>query len=183
MFNKFKTAFVLVVIGGLAGLIIFGVNELTYERIEANIVEQEKSYYREIFDFDKDFNMFLEINELNGELDQEIVIYEADASGNKIAGVIYGYAYKDITKNNYGDITVIVGIDLAGNIAKVVIGSNNNTPTFVNKIESKYLFKFENQDISDYSIDTFTGASYTYGSVTNAIDLASSYYLTNRGDE
>ena len=112
MFNKLKTAFVLVVIGGLAGIIIFGVNELTYERIEANIVEQEKAYYREIFDFEKDFNMFLEINELDGELDQEIIIYEADSNGNKIDGVIYGYAYKDITKNNYGDITVIVGIDL-----------------------------------------------------------------------
>ena len=183
MFNKLKTALVLVVIGGLSGLIIFGVNELTYEQILANIEEQEKAYYREIFDIDEDFNMFLEVNELNGELDQEIIIYEADDDGLKIDGVIYGYAYKDITKNNYGDITVIIGIDLDSNIAKVVIGSNNNTPTFVNKIKTKYLDSFIGQDISDYNIDTFTGASYTYGSVTNAIDLASTYYLESRGDE
>jgi len=183
MLNKLKTAFVLVFIGGLSGLIIFSVNELTYEQIEANIVEQEKAYYRDIFALSDDFNMFLEIIELDGELDQEILIYEADSNGLKIDGVIYGYAYKDITKNNYGDITVIVGIDLSGNIAKVVIGSNNNTPTFVNKIETKYLGGFVNQDIADYSIDSFTGASYTYGSVTNAVDLASTYYLGNRGDE
>ena len=31
MFNKLKTALVLVVIGGLSGLIIFGINELTEE--------------------------------------------------------------------------------------------------------------------------------------------------------
>ncbi len=183
MFSKLKTALVLVVIGGLSGLIIFGVNELTWERIEANIEDQEKAYYREIFDIEDDFNMYLEVTELDGELDQEIVVYEADTSGNKIAGVIYGIAYKDITKNNYGDITTIVGIDLDGNIAKVVIGSNNNTPTFVNKIKTKYLDSFINQDISDYSVDTFTGASYTYGSVTNAVKLASDYYFENRGDE
>ena len=183
MFSKLKIALVLVVIGGLSGLIIFGVNELTEERIQANIEEQEKAYYRDIFGIDDDFEMFLDITELDGELDQEIVIYEADGSGNKIDGVIYGVAYKDITKNNYGDITIIVGVDLTGKIAKVVIGSNNNTPTFVNKIKTKYLDSFTNQDISDYNVDTFTGASHTYGSVTNAIRLASDYYLESRGDE
>lgn len=185
MFSKLKTALVLVVIGGLSGLIIYGINELTWERIEANIKAQEEAYYRDIFDLDDEFNMFLEINELDGNLDQEIVIYEADPENEdlKLNDVIYGIAYKDITKNNYGDITIIVGIDLDGNIAKVVIGSNNNTPTFVNKIKTKYLDSFTNQDISDVSIDTFTGASYTYGSVTDAIDFASSYYLENRGDE
>lgn len=183
MLSKLKTALVLVIIGGLSGLIIFSVNELTYEQIESNIEEQEKAYYRDIFNIADDFNMYLEITELDGELDQEILVYEADSNGNKIDGIIYGYAYKDITKNNYGDITVIVGIDLSSNIAKVVIGSNNNTPTFVNKIKTKYLDSFINQDIDDYSIDSFTGASYTYGSVTNAVNLASTYYLENRGDE
>jgi Na+-translocating ferredoxin:NAD+ oxidoreductase RnfG subunit len=183
MFNKLKTALVLVVIGGLSGLIIFGINELTEDTIQANIEEQEKAYYRDIFGIDDNFNMYLDITELDGELDQEVVIYEADASGNKIQGVIYGVAYKDISKNNYGDITVIVGVDLTGKIAKVVIGSNNNTPTFVNKIKTKYLDSFIDQDISDYNVDTFTGASYTYGSVTNAIGLASDYYLESRGGE
>ncbi len=183
MFSKLKIALVLVVIGGLSGLIIFGVNELTYKQIKINIEEQEKAYYRDIFNIKDDFNMYLDITELDDDLDQEIVIYEADSSGNKIDGVIYGVAYKDITKNNYGDITIIIGVDLSGKIAKVVIGSNNNTPTFVNKIETKYLNGFTNQDINDYSVDTFTGASYTYGSVTNAIRLASDYYLESRGDE
>jgi len=183
MLSKLKTAMVLVIIGGLSGLIIFGVNELTKEQIESNIQEQEKAYYRDIFGIDDDFKMFLDVTELDGDLDQEIVIYEADSSGNKIDGVIYGVAYKDIANNNYGDITVLVGVDLSGKIAKVVIGSNNNTPTFVNKIKTKYLDSFINQDISDYSVDTFTGASYTYGSVTKAISLASDYYLESRGDE
>lgn len=183
MLNKLKTALVLVIIGGLSGFIIFGVNELTSEQIQTNIGEQEKAYYRDIFGIDDDFKMYLDITELDGELDQEIVIYEADSNNNKIDGVIYGIAYKDIAKNNYGDITVLVGIDLEGNISKVVIGSNNNTPTFVNKIKTKYLDSFIGQDISDYSVDTFTGASYTYGSVINAIGLASDYYLESRGDE
>ena len=137
MFSNLKTALVLLIIGGLSGLIIFGINELTYERIASNVEEQEKAYYRNIFGIDDDFNMFLDITELDGELDQEIVIYEADVDGNKIDGVTYGIAYKDITKNNYGDITIIIGVDLDGNIAKIVICSNNNTPTFVNIIKTK----------------------------------------------
>lgn len=181
MFSKLKTAMVLVVIGGLSGLIIFGVNELTEDQININIEEQEKAYYRDIFGIDDEFDMFLDITELDGELDQVIEIYEADANGNKLNDEIYGIAFKDETKNNYGDITVIVGIDLDGIITKVVIGSNNNTPTFVNKIKTKYLDGFTGQEIIDYSVDTFTGASYTYGSVTNAVELASQYYLESVG--
>ena len=178
MFNKLKTAFVLVVIGGLSGAIIFGVNELTYKQIEENLQEQEESYYKEIFNLSDDDVIYLEYLELDGALDQEITIRENDEFGD-----IIGYVYKDATKNNYGDITVLVGIKLDGTISNVVIASTGNTPTFVNKIKSKYLVNFVDQDISDVTIDTFTGASYTYGSVVETVELANTYYSMNRGDE
>ena len=178
MFSKLKTALVLVVIGGISGLIIFGVNELTYERIEANLIEQEEAFYKEIFSLEDDALIFAEKIEIDGDLDQEIVIRDTNESG-----AIIGYIYKDATKNNYGDITVLVGINLDGSIANIVIASTNNTPTFVNKIESKYLAGFVDQDITDVTVDTFTGASYTYGSVVTTIEFANTYYSENRGDE
>ena len=122
--------------------------------------------------------IYLEYLDIDGALDQEITIRENDEFGDVI-----GYVYKDATKNNYGDITVLVGIKLDGTISNVVIASTGNTPTFVNKIKSKYLVNFVDQDISDVTVDTFTGASYTYGSVVETVELANTYYSMNRGDE
>ena len=161
-----------------SGGIIYGVNEVTYKQIAENIRIQEESYYKEIFGLLEEDVIFLKELDIDGDLDQEITIRENDEFGDVI-----GYVYKNETKNNYGDITVLVGINLDGTIANVVISSTSNTPTFVNRIKTKYLASFVNQDISDVTIDTFTGASYTYGSVVNTIDFANTYYSENRGDE
>ena len=54
MLDKLKTALVLVVIGALSGIIIFGVNEATAQDIIDNREERELDYFKEIFDLDPD---------------------------------------------------------------------------------------------------------------------------------
>jgi len=95
---------------------------------------------------------------------------------------VIGYIYKSLEKNNYGDVTVLVGIKVDGEISKVVISDTSNTPTFVNRIRSKYISNFMNQDTQNLTYDSKTGATYTYTSVATVVENASAYYLESRGE-
>jgi len=167
MFDKLKTALVLVVIGGLSGLLIYGVNELTYETIAKNRKEQEELYYKEMFGLSSDTVIIYDEDNPDGEL-LEIFDFE----NNTI-----GFAYKSVDKNQYGDITVLVGIYVDGTIADVVISNTTNTANYVKKITSNYILNFADQNIETYTIDSTTGASHTYESVVEAIDSAKDLFL------
>lgn len=175
MLDKLKTALVLFVIGSLSGLIIFGVNNLTVDTIAENKRIKEETYYLEIFNLTPETIITFEKNELDNGLDQEIVIYDKD-------GIVLGYIYKALDKNNYGDVTVLVGINIDGTISNVVIADTSNTPTFVNRIKSKFIGNFVGQDTDSISYDSKTGATYTYTSVAKIVDNSSAYYLESRGE-
>lgn len=175
MLDKLKIALVLFIIGALSGLIIYGVNELTEETIAQNKIDREISYYKEIFNLDDSDEITFDYVDLDNGLEQEIIIYDINDD-------IIGYIYKATETNNYGDITVLVGITIDGKISNVVISSTTNTITFVQMIKSKYLADFSGQDIEDISIDSYTGATYTYTSIVDIITSASEYYLESRGE-
>jgi len=175
MLDKLKTALVLVVIGAISGLLIFGANEVTQDGIAANRLAKEQGYYREIFDLVEGADITTVTTDLTGDLDEEITVSD-------FSGTVLGYIYKSTETNNYGDITVLVGIAVDGTISKVIISSTTNTPTFVNKIEKNYLDPFDGQATDDVVYDARTGASYTYGSVSKFVEASSSYYEANRGD-
>jgi len=175
MWDKLKIALVLVVIGALSGIIIYGVNELTEETIAQNKIDREISYYKELFDLEDSVEITFDAIDLDGNLSQEVTIY--DASGDVI-----GYIYKATDKNNYGEVTVLVGITVEGVISNVVISSTTNTPTFVQTIKAKFIGNFSGQAADDFEIDERTGATYTYGSVTDIITQATEYYLESRGE-
>lgn len=173
MLDKLKVAFVLVIIGAISGFVIYGTNELTADTIAENRYTQELDFYREIFTLDMEEEITAtEISLDNGMSEVEITDSE---------GVIVGYVYKGSETNNYGDITVLVGIKLDGTIADVIISQSTNTPTFVKKIKDGYLDNFTGQEASDVTFDVRTGASYTYGSVSKFVDLGSSYFNSERG--
>ncbi len=175
MLDKLKIALVLVIIGALSGLIIFGVNELTEETIAQNKIDREISYYKDIFDLDdSDVITFTSID-LDDGLDQEVTVFDSNDD-------VIGYIYKATDKNNYGEVTVLVGITVDGVISNAVISSTTNTPTFVQTIKAKYLDNFSNQDVDDFTIDDKTGATYTYTSVVDIVTSASEYYLESRGE-
>ena len=52
MMDKLKTALVLLIIGAVSGLLIYGTNELTKDGIIAIRQEREQSYYMDIFSLD-----------------------------------------------------------------------------------------------------------------------------------
>ncbi len=121
MLDKLKIALVLVIIGALSGLIIFGVNELTEETIAQNKIDREISYYKDIFDLDdSDVITFTSID-LDDGLDQEVTVFDSNDD-------VIGYIYKATDKNNYGEVTVLVGITVDGVISNAVISSTTNTP-------------------------------------------------------
>ncbi len=175
MLDKLKIAMVLVIIGALSGIIIYGVNELTEETIAENKINTEVSYYKELFNLSSDTNITYDTLDLEGYLEQEVVVYDD-------GGSVIGYIYKATDKNNYGEVTVLVGITVDGIISNTVISSTTNTPTFVQTIKDKYIDNFSNQAVDNFTIDSTTGATYTYTSVVVIIEAASTYYLENRGE-
>ena len=176
MVSKLKTAMVLVVIGIISGLSIWGANELTYQDILDNRQAREEGYYKEIFDLDQSVEIMPVVTELdNGLVEVEIT----DKSTNEVVG----YIYKGEETNAYGDIVILVGIDTDGVINAAVISSSTNTPTYVKNVRDDNLPNLMNQDIDSLVFDGTTSASYTYGSVKKVVSNAVTYYQENRGDE
>ena len=175
MLDKLKVALVLLVIGALSGIIIYGINELTYETIAQNKIDREISYYKELFNLEENVEITFETIALDNGIDQEVIVSDSNDE-------VIGYIYKATDKNSYGEVTVLVGITIDGVISNAVISSSSNTPNFVHLIKSEYIGNFSNQDVDDISIDAKTGASYTYSSVVEIITAASDYYLESRGE-
>ncbi|MCF7926287.1 MAG: FMN-binding protein [Candidatus Izimaplasma sp.] len=174
MFDKLKTALVLVIIAGVSGFLIYNVNELTKDKIEANKTSREEAYYAEIFDT-KDKIKYTKTALDDVLIQEEIEI--TDTSGNVI-----GYIYKGTHSNNYGDITVLIGITIDDLISNVIISSTTNTPTFVQKLKDNNLANFSGQQIGSVTYDSKTGATYSYTSVSQIVDSATQYYSENRGE-
>ncbi len=174
MMDKLKTALVLLIIGAISGLLIYGTNEITKDGIIEIRADREQTYYMDIFALDENANITFDKLELGDGLEEEVTIYDKD-------GNLLGYIYKGTDKNNYGEVTVLVGIKTNGEIASVVISSTTNTATFVKNIETNYLSPFAGQNTENITFDAKTGATYTYGSVSKIVTLASEYFIQNRG--
>lgn len=176
MLAKLKTALVLVIIGGFSGLAIWATNEATFETIQENARIKEENFYKEIFELDSDFEIEFEKTDLDGTINQEVVIKD------KITKEVIGTIYRGYDKNSYGDITVLVGIDLEGSISKVIISDTSNTPNYVKKITKRtdtvpsYLDHFTGQSYDSVTVDSSTGASYSYGSVSKIVEAATNAY-------
>lgn len=166
MLDKLKVAAVLLIIGAISGVLIWGVNELTAGDIEANAAVREQALYRTIFNISEDETLVIEEIILEGVLTKEVIIY--DANDHIIGRVFQGY-----DTNNYGDITVLVGVNTDNTIQNVAIQQTTNTVTFVKKIENNYLAPFANQDVLDIQYDSKTGATYTYTSVATIVEAVS----------
>jgi Na+-translocating ferredoxin:NAD+ oxidoreductase RnfG subunit len=177
MFDKLKIALVLVVIGAMSGLTIYSVNLLTKDTIAQNIIEKEQGFYKELFYLDETVEVTYDTVDFEDEnIVQEVTLYDS-------MGDVVGYIYKGTEKNNYGDVTVLIGISANGDISNVVISSTTNTPTFVKVIKRDYLTPFGSQTVDNISLDSNTGATYTYTSVANIVQNAATYFLENRGEQ
>jgi len=174
MRDKFMKALVLFTIGVLSGVLIWGANMATEDTIALNVLNREKGFYKDLFELSSDTVIEFTETEVGDDF-YEIEITLED-------GTVVGYVYKGLDNNNYGKITVLVGI-INGEIKNVLISDTTNTPNYFKKIEKNYLSPFSGQSTNDVTYDTKTGASYTYGSVSDVVAESATYYNTERGAE
>ena len=163
MLDKLKIALVLLVIGAVSGLLIWGTNELTADRIEDNRERARLAVYVDMFpDVDVSKMVFETVDQ--GNIIEMITMVDSD-------GNLLGYALRGRHNNPFGVVNVVVGVDRNNNIIDVKITETDNTPTYVALLPD-FLKNLQSQDIRDVSYDTSTGATSTYSSVRNIIEDA-----------
>ncbi len=139
-----------------------------------NRVNREEDHYKEIFSLDE--NAIISFTKTENDGLEEVVLLDSSDE-------VIGYIYKMSDTNIFGDIIVLVGIDLEGVIQKVIISSSNNIPAYVQSVREGNLSGLSNQSVSDVEYDDTTSATFTYTSVKKVVDASVEYYLENRGDE
>ncbi len=172
LLEKMKVAAVLLIIGAVSGLAIFGTHTLTEERREENRRMAQLAIYLEMFD---------------GAVapDDDDIVAIADSSVKEMvtmrdgSGNILGYAFRGEGRISHGDITVIVGIDLDGTIVDVKIADSTQTPSYVQSVRDHYLPKLIDQPIVAMNYDftseiagTSASAGMTFGNVRRIIEDA-----------
>ncbi len=162
MVAKLRIALVLLIIGSVSGLAIVGVNSFTAPIIEENRARAQYEDYLEMFPDLADVDE--EDIEDHDVLDRRFVIKNSD--GDEI-----GTIYRGQDTNEFGDVTVLVGIS-GTEIVQVIISNHSNTPNYANIIIENHLEPFSGQSIEDVSYDSSTGATATYGSVEKIVDAA-----------
>lgn len=190
MLDKLKVAAVLFLIGAFSGGLIYGVHLGTKDRIEQNEIDKQIAYYREIFEVPNDQEIIYNActtDESEAAIEGFEIMDECPEGINetiiryKETNELIGYAYLGKETNSYGDVNVLLGITEDGIVKQVVISSSTNTPNFVKKIEKEQLYKFSSVDVNEVEYDSYTGASYTYGSVSDVVQNATRFFDTVRG--
>lgn len=164
MLAKLKIALTLLVIGSLSGLLIWGTNALTEERIELNREAARYEVYADMFDG-------VDLTKIESEVIENSLVEEKLTMYNS-SGTLLGYAFRGSANNALGYVNVVVGILANGTIVDVVITETDNTPTYVSGLEKDYLVNLKNQSISELTFDSSTGATITYTSVKNIVEAA-----------
>lgn len=155
MMKYFKTALILTIISGICATLIAGCNWLTAPVIEENARRKKSELYKEIFeeyDFDASPDAITE-----GFSSEYIVekLEAFDSSSTKL-----GYVYTVSGSNAYGNIELLVGINIDGTLEGVKFLTNGQsfnvqTETHVN---GSYTSGLTSTDVND--IDVNCGATY-----------------------
>ena len=188
-----KDALTLFLITLIAGVALGGVHELTLEPIAKAQEEAANTTYREVF---PEMASVKETDELNslvesvqaeaagwgyGKVSIDKAMEALDASGNKL-----GYIINVSSKEGYGGtVSISTGINADGRLTGLGFLSISETPGLgMRAKEPQFRDQFSGKDASgdltliktgganDTQIDAISGASYTSGAVTNALNAA-----------
>lgn len=171
MLDKLLKALVLLIIGTASGLLIWGTNALTEERIELNRERARLSVFIDMFDIQDDW--YTDLDELRALLKTEPVEHSSVIEKTTVydnQGNIIGYALRGTDNNAFGYVDTIVGVTPDGEIIDVVIADHNNTETYVRPLIDNYLVNFKGQMLSSVEFDASTGATATYNSVRKVVE-------------
>lgn len=104
---------------------------------------------------------------------------------------IVGYVFEVNTKGYAGEFMVAVGIDISGKISGVKVGTNSETPglgaeAVKPEFQGQFTGKLAGTDLrvvkgaaGDQDISAITGATITSRGVTDAVNIATTYYRKN----
>ena len=145
----FKTAIVLCIICGLCALLIAFINFFTAPIIEENKIKTQNKACSEIYPgltYEE-----VDVSGLNEAIEKKWVAKDGD--------IVKGYIYSLNGKNSYGNISLLVGINLDGSAEKVVL--TTNTQSFASKVKNHVKATYNNGAISDVnSVDVKCGATF-----------------------
>ena len=159
MLYKLKIALTLLIVGLLSGGAIVFVHTMTEDRIQENRELAELEDYQEIF---PDMASAEEEDIDHDVIDRRAKIYDADDEQ-------IGEIYRGHDTNNFGDITVLVGITMDFEIKQVLVSQTENTPNYYQDMPLENL---AGQATDDITYDTNTGATASYNSVEMITDYA-----------
>ncbi len=166
MLDKLRIAVVLLVIGALSGLAIWGTHTLTEERIEMNRERARLAVYLEMFpEMDIEDGMVVEVIE-HSPIFEKISIY--DTSGN-----LLGYALRGSGNNAFGFVNLVVGTDPSGNIIGIEVTETDNTPSYINPMFEEYIRPFVGDSLQELTFrDGNVGATASYNTIRQILEAA-----------
>ncbi len=188
-----KDAVILFLITLIAGLALGGVHELTLEPIAKAQEEAANVTYREVFPEMASVNETEELDSLvesvqaeaanwgYGKVSVDKAMEALDASGNRL-----GYIINASSKEGYGGVVQIsAGIDEEGKLTGLGFLEISETPglgmrakepafrdQFAGKDASGDLALVKTGGANEKQVDAISGASYTSGAVTGALNAA-----------
>ncbi len=161
MREKIVVAIKLFLVAALSGGLLFLVNNLTEETIIENRIKREEEKYALIFpemvSYEKE-----EVD--SGNIASKITIKDENE-------IVIGTIYAASAPNDYGSVSILVGIDGEGKVSKVEYSLLNQTPSYASKVNNEgFLSRFIGNDANyDYTeFDVKVGATY---SATTSRDL------------
>ena len=170
-----------------------GIFFLTKDKIDAVMAAQQRELLLQVIPQDYFNNNLLESAVI--PQDKNLVgiqkIYFAKKDGN-----VSAYAYETTAPDGYsGDIRLLVGLDLKGEVLGVRVIEHHETPGLGDKIElriSNWILNFTHQSINDHNLnewavkkdggkfDQFSGATITPRAVVNQTKRSALIMLNNQ---
>ena len=165
MLDKLKIALVLFIIGTTSGLLIWGTNELTEERIAINEERMRLANYVEMFPNIDITNMPSRDPEISSPFITEIITI-FDSNGNQLGEAFIGRG----THPSRGMIEVLIGVDNNQRITGVYVTETEHTQQYIRGLSLNYLPNFKGQDALDISYDVSTGATQSYNVIRSILE-------------
>ncbi|GHU40338.1 electron transport complex subunit G [Clostridia bacterium] len=194
-----RNALILTAITVVAGLLLGLVYEATKKPIAAVSEKNQQNAYKNVFEEADHFEAYTAFNETTAEEFTEA----SDYPDNTIVDAVVakdkddtdlGYVISVTSHTGYsGDLTLSVGITLEGTVNGYSLTSINETAGLGMKAEDKPFYsQFEGKDVDSFEltkdkvtkenqIQAISGATITSRAITNAVNLALSYFRSING--
>lgn len=185
MKENLKLGFILLIVTAIAGLFLGSAYTITKEPIEKQAILEKNQAMKEILPSADSFEVMEEIKLPEGTAIKEV---NKALKGSETAG----YAIKVSPKGFGGLIDMMVGITADGKIGGIKILSHGETPGLgANATDISFYGQYRDKGIEtkldvvktapskDNQIEAITGATITSRGVTNGVNEAIDFFISN----